>query len=455
MAEIAIVDDEKVLVNSLKVGLRKKGHNVHPFYEARTFIEFIRFNEPDVVFLDLKLPDLDGLDVLHEINRAGKQGSTIIITAHGDIRSAVRCMQAGAYDFISKPFELEQIEILIEKVLSGRRLIKEIEHHRQRAHDRIHLGSIIGQSPPIRELKATIAKLQTIDNTTILIRGESGTGKDLVAKAIHNLSSRADAQFIEVNCAALPENLMECELFGYEKGAFTDARQRKTGLVEIAHGGTLFLDEIAELSLSLQAKLLKFIETKTFRRIGGTSEIVVDLMVVTSTNRNIEQAVANRNFRQDLYYRLNVVPIQVPPLRDRDDDVLAITDYYLDAFCHQFVKPLITLSDEVKETFLKYSWPGNVRELRNLIERLVILSSESYIDVEQLPQQMHAPEAARYAAKGKYDLDQHNLEEILSSFEKEVIHGALQKANGVKSDAARILGISRYALMRRLKRIHL
>jgi two-component system response regulator AtoC len=312
---------------------------------------------------------------------------------------------------------------------------------------------IIGRSKPIRELKETIAKLRDIDATTVLIRGESGTGKDLVAKAIHNSTSRAKAPFIEVNCAALPDNLLESELFGYEKGAFTDARQRKTGLAEIADGGTLFLDEVGELSLSLQAKLLKFIETKSFRHIGGTSEIVVDLMIVTSTNRDLEKSLANGAFRPDLFYRLNVVPIKVPPLRDRGEDVLALADHFLVVFCRQFNKPSITLDNEVKDVFLKYDWPGNVRELRNLIERLVILSNEIRIHMEQLPDRMRPLMGQRCAAKSICDLGRRNLDDILAGVEKELIQGALQKADGIKAEASRILGISRYSLIRRLKKL--
>ena len=452
MAEIAIVDDEKVLVNSLRVGLRKKGHAVRPFYDAESFLEFFRIGEPDIVFLDLKLPDLNGLDVLREIRRTGKQAQVVIITAHGDIRSAVRCMRAGAYDYINKPFELEEIEILIEKVLNGSRLIKEIEHHRQRSTDMIGPDSIIGRSRPVLELKQTIAKLKDIDATTVLIRGESGSGKDLVAKAIHNSSSRSKAPFIEINCAALPDNLLESELFGYEKGAFTDARQRKTGLAEIADGGTLFLDEVAELPLALQAKLLKFIETKSFRRIGGTSEITVDLMIVTSTNRDLEKSLASGAFRSDLFYRLNVVPIKTPSLRNRGEDVLALAEHFLLAFCRQFNKPPMVLENQVKDLFLQYDWPGNVRELRNLIERLVILSNETRIQLEQLPDRMRSSHGQRCSSKALCDLDRRNLDEILAGVEKELIHDALQKAGGVKAEAARILGISRYSLIRRMKK---
>ena len=455
MAEIVIVDDEKVLVNSLRVGLSKKGHSVHPFYAAQTFLEFIQGKEPDIIFLDLKLPDLNGLDVLHTIERLGKHIPTIIITAHGDIRSAVLCMKAGAYDYLSKPFELAEIEIVIEKVLNETRLIKEVEHLRQRSHNMVGLDSIIGQSLPMQALKQTIAKLQGIDTITILIRGESGTGKNLVAKAIHNLSSRNKAQFIEVDCAALPGTLIESELFGHEKGAFTDAKQRKTGLLEIADGGTLFLDEIGELPLSLQAKLLKFIEGKSFRRIGGTLEILVDALIITSTNRDLDRAIFEQSFRQDLYYRLNVFPIEVPPLRDRGEDILELARHYLKGCCRQFNKPPIALSAGAEETFMKYNWPGNVRELRNLIERLVILSSGRTVTAGHLPAEMHCRAPERPHHWDSHDCGQRNIDDIIAEIERDLVCDALQRAHGVQTEAARRLFISRYALIRKMKRLHI
>jgi two-component system response regulator AtoC len=462
MAEIAIIDDEKVLVNSLRIGLSKKGFTVHPFYEAKPFLGYLNSNEPDVVFLDLQLPDIHGLEVLRTIKQTNRHIPTIIITAHGNIQSAVQAMKTGAFDYISKPFELEEIEILIKRALSEIRLVSEIEHHRARSYRTVRLENIIGKSPAMLELYETVKKLTAIDTTTVLIRGESGTGKDLLARAIHNLSARAAKQFIEINCAALPEHLLESELFGYEKGAFTDAKQRKTGLVEIADGGTLYLDEVAEIPLSLQAKLLKFIETKSFRRVGGTSEILVNLFILASTNRNLEQAVASGTFRHDLYYRLNVVPLFVPVLRERGEDVIKIAQHYLEYFSHKFKRTRISLSENAQEAFLTYDWPGNVRELKNLIERLVILSNNEVITYEQLPTEMKKriidlkakDRMADFESMMKpYHHGNLSLDKILEQFEEELIRSALKEARGVKSEAAKILGISRYALLRRMKRI--
>lgn len=272
MAEIAIVDDEKVLLKSLQIGLQKSGYRVVTFQSAKEFTVYLQNNEPDLVLLDLQLPDGYGLDILQTIVSINPHIPTIIITAHGDIPSAVRAMKLGAFDYISKPFDLDVIEMLVTKACKGRRLVQEVEHHRNRSHRTTTLSNIIGQSPPMQELFQKVRRIAEADATTVLLLGESGTGKNLLAKAIHNLSSRKEQQFIEVNCATLPEALLESELFGHERGAFTDAKNSKIGLAELADGGTLFLDEIGELPLPLQAKLLKFIETRSFRKIGGTKK---------------------------------------------------------------------------------------------------------------------------------------------------------------------------------------
>jgi two-component system response regulator AtoC len=467
MAEIAIVDDEKVLVNSLRIGLTKRGHKIHPFYEAGGFLSYLVINEPDLIFLDLRLPDMNGLEVLRQIKQMNRQIPTIIITAHGDIQSAVQAMKTGAFDYLNKPFDMQEIELVIKKALDEVQLVKEVEHLRQRSFKKVVLENIIGDSPPMLELFNTVKKLGSVKTTTVLIRGESGTGKDLLAKAIHNLNPRSVRPFIEINCASLPESLLESELFGHEKGAFTDAKQRKTGLVEIANNGTLFLDEIGEIPMPLQAKILKFIETKTFRRVGGTAEISVDVFIITATNRNLEQAIQEKTFRQDLYYRLNVVPLFAPPLRDRKEDILKITDHYLDHYCRKFGKTSLSMDPSARNTFLNYDWPGNVRELQNLIERLVILSSGPIIQKKHLPDAMGGPVEnhekenpleprmglinslkENFSDKGQISLD-----EILTALEKEMILTAMEKADRVKAKAARALGISRYSLLRRINRL--
>ncbi len=461
MPEIAIVDDEKVLVNSLRIGLTQKGHHVKTFGEAQSFVTYLGNSEPDVIFLDLHLPDTHGLEVLKKIKQINPHIPTIIITAHGDVPSAVNAMKIGAFDYLGKPFDIQEIELLIQKALKEARLAQEIAHHRLRSHQSVQLGSIIGASPAMQILFDTITKLCRVDATTVLLRGESGTGKDMLAKAIHNQSRRAERQFIEINCAALPQQLLESELFGYEKGAFTDAKQRKMGLIEIAAGGTLYLDEIGEMPLALQSKLLKFMETRSFRRLGGTTEIQIDLFIIASTNRDLEAAVAQQTFRKDLFYRLNVVPIHMPPLRAREEDILRIADHYLQVYCSRFNKPRMTLDDAVRGALVAYDWPGNVRELKNLIERLVILSGAARIQYADLPadlrQQLgHRPhpwaDGTRQGCRGDSFLKNAGLTELVDRFERELIDKALQAAGGVKSEAAARLGISRYALLRKLKR---
>lgn len=451
MPEIAIIDDEKILVDSLRIDLTQKGYTVQPFYSAAPFLDYIQLHEPDVVFLDLQLPDMNGLEVLRRIMTINRFIPTIIITAHGNMESAVQAMKSGAYDYISKPFDLDEIGILIEKARQDRMLVTEIEHRRQRDYGTDGIDRFIGESQPVKELLNRVRKLSGIDDTTLLIRGESGTGKELLAKAIHNLSARAARQFIEINCASLPETLLESELFGFEKGAFTDAKQRKTGLVELADHGTLFLDEIGELPLPLQAKLLRFIESKSFRRIGGTNEITVNVLIITATNRDLERAMADGTFRPDLYYRLNVVPLTIPPLRERGEDIIAIAEHYLDHFAKKFGRGRLALNEGSRRALREYDWPGNVRELRNLMEMMVILNDGDVIGYDQLPEDLKTRidrlgGPSRQASTGKP-----NLYDRVRQFEEDLIREALDQAGGVKAEAAKLLGISRFALLRRLK----
>ncbi len=453
MAEIAVVDDERVLVDSLQLELEGRGHTVRAFYRAVPFLDYIHSSEPDVVLLDLQLPDLNGLEVLEHINKTHRFIPTIIITAHGNLDSAIQAMRGGAFDYVNKPFDLDEIDIIIDKALQEIKLVREVEHHRRRAAEGVRPEDFIGSSPPVRRLLETVKKLTQVDNTTVLLRGESGTGKDLLAKMIHNLSARAERQFIEVNCAAIPETLLESELFGYEKGAFTDAKSRKTGLVELADGGTLFLDEVGDLPFSLQAKLLRFLESRSFRRIGGASEIKVDVLIISATNRDLKKAVAKRRFREDLYYRLNVVPLDVPPLRERGEDIMALAEHYLAHFSRKFRKPLVGMSPEARQAFLVYHWPGNVRELKNLVERLVILSTDNLITYDDLPAVMKEASARRESGGHRDALGEEGLEAKLAAYEKKLIGEALERAGGVKSEAAKLLGVSRYSLLRKMKRL--
>jgi len=453
MVEIAILDDEKILVNSLELEMKAMGHRVKTFYEATSFLEYIKESEPDLVFLDLQLPDIHGMEVLHTIQQTLRSTLTIIMTAHGDMDSAIQALKGGAYDYLNKPFDLDEIGIIIDRALNENKLVREVEHHRQRASSNIRIDDFIGLSKPVKKLHQIVTKLTSVDNTTILLRGDTGTGKNLIAKAIHNLSARSDKQFIVVNCGAIPENLLESELFGYEKGAFTDAKKRKIGLVELADGGTLYLDEVGDLPLPMQVKLLRFIESKAFRRVGGTMEVSVDALIISATNLNLEEAIKQERFRLDLYYRLNVVPIKIPPLRNRGDDVLLLANHYIKRFSRKFRKPLMEIGDDALEAFLSYDWPGNVRELKNLIERFVVLSTDTVITYEDLPTVMKERLLRKETDGSSVQSSKLGLEEKLASFERSLITQALEEADGVKTEAAATLGISRYSLLRKMKRL--
>ena len=460
MADIAIVDDEKVLTAGLKIRLKKQGHTPVVFHHGKGFLQYMESHEPDLVFLDLKLPDFHGLDLLSHMTRIHPGIPTVIITAHGNMESAIEAMRMGAQDYLNKPFELSEIDILIQNIMSRKRLTNEVNLRRSKAYQREGLCSILGESPAILDLMEKIRRLGGIGETTVLIRGESGTGKELVAKGIHNNSEFAQEQFIDINCASLPENLLESELFGHEKGAFTDAGSKKTGLVEMADGGTLFLDEIGEISLALQAKLLRFLETKKFRRVGGTRELSFKGLIIAATNNELERAVTEGQFREDLYYRLNVVPLMVPPLREREGDVVRLGQYYLDYFCHKFSKSRFSFSDRAKAALSNYRWPGNVRELKNMMEMLVIMCDGPGVSLSHLPPTISdgreglAPDRVSEISLPHGFLDR-SLADQMGCLEAQIIDRALEKSQGVKTEAANRLGISRFSLLRRLKALGL
>ena len=452
MAEIAIVDDEKILVESLEIQMVSMGHTVKTFCRAQPFLDYTRLCEPDLVFLDLQLPDIHGMEVLRKIRQKLKFTHTIIITAHGNMESAIQALKWGAFDYINKPFDLDELCIIIDKALNKTKQVREVEYYRQRVVKNAGLDDFIGSSEPVKKLRKMVKMLTRADNTTILLRGASGTGKNIVAKAIHNLSARSDQQFIVVNCAAIPENLLEPELFGYEKGAFTDAKKKKIGLVELANGGTLFLDEIGDLPLPLQVKLLHFLESKRFRRVGGTMEVEVDVLIISATNLDLEKAIEQKKFRADLFYRLNVIPIEIPSLRERGDDIIILAEYFLGHFSRKFRKPMIKIGDDSLEAFLNYNWPGNVRELKNLIERLVILSTSTTITYDDLPEEIKNFGSENLEAMPDNTMEK-DFEEKIKTYEGRLIHHALKKTGGNKSKAAQLLGMSRYSLLRRIKRL--
>lgn len=406
---------------------------------------------PDITLLDIHLPDVSGITVLEGIKEINRNALVVMITAFGDIQTAVKTIKLGAYDFVEKPFNMEKLKILLAKALETVSLRREVSEFRTQLSAKYGFDSIIGRSDEMKKVFDLIIKIAKSDATTILLRGESGTGKDLVAKVIHYQGDRAEKPFMEINCTALPETLVESELFGYEKGAFTDAKAMKKGLFELSDGGSVYLDEIGDMMPSTQAKILKVIENKSFKRIGGTKDIDIDVRMIAATNKNIEDAVKRGEFREDLFYRLNVIPIVLPPLRDRGDDILLLAKYFIDAFNRECRKNLKGVSREAEKSFLEYHWPGNVRELRNVIERAMILESEDYILPEHLPLELTSKRAVTHNAWGigmKIPPGGIDLEEI----EKELIRQALDISRGNQTKASKLLNLTRDTLRYRMQK---
>jgi DNA-binding NtrC family response regulator len=383
-AHILIVDDQESIRHFIEKAMLDEGYQVSTAGEGREGLQVVARQEPDLVLLDLRLPDMHGLDVLKKLKEDDADLQVIIMTAFGDVESAVRAMKLGAHDYINKPINLEQLFITVEKALESRKLWRELRHLRRQQSDRFSRDLVRGESPRMREAYETVEQVATSDSTSALITGESGTGKEHLANMIHDLSSRRDKPFMEINCAAIPKELLESELFGHEKGAFTDARTQKQGLLEMANGGTLFLDEVGEMSLQIQVKLLRVLERMTFKRVGGTKDITVSVRIISATNQDLQRMCEEGRFREDLYYRLKVVPLRVPPLRERREDILALAKHFLYAFSHQFSKPFQGFSPEAEQALLNYPWPGNIRELKNLMERTVLLENGTRVEAEML-----------------------------------------------------------------------
>lgn len=451
MASILIIDDESNLVRSLTFALEDEGHTVHGAGTAADGLSAAAKVLPDLILLDLKLPDMSGLDVLEALKAQATAAQIIMISAHGDTRSAVKAVKLGAADYITKPFDLDDLSMTIRATLERRQMADELEFHRG---ETLRESGLLGHSGAIRELVATVERIATSNATRILVLGESGTGKALVARAIHSASPRTAGPFIEINCASLPEQLIEAELFGAEKGAYTGAHQRRVGLVAQADKGTLFLDEIGELPLPLQAKLLHFLENGQYRPIGGGRTQSADVRVVAATNRDLAAAASEGSFREDLYFRLNVIQLNIPPLRERGNDVLALIEHFSREFAREERSRPIALSEEAKQALLAYRWPGNVRELKNLIERFTILYPGGMIDVSALPRELVNNDGGQAVKPALTPLPgSPNIEDALANTERELMLNALREAGGHKGQAAERLGISRHAFKRRLQRL--
>lgn len=455
--KVLVVDDEKLIRWSLRENLVKSGYEVTEAEKGNDAIKVFSESLPDIVLLDVNLPDMSGIDVLKTIKGMDKDVPIIIITAFGNIQIAVDAMKHGAYDFIEKPFEIEKLNIVMEKAMENAFLRREVSRYKAMSGD-YGFEHIIGSSAKMQELKRVIMKVAQSNTTTVLLEGETGTGKDFIARVIHNQSSRANKSFVDVNCAALPENLIESELFGYERGAFTGASSPKKGLFELSNGGTIYLDEIGDMNYDLQAKLLKVIDSKSFRRLGGTAEIMTDVRIIAATNRDLLAKVKAGTFREDLYWRLRVMPLFMPPLREREEDVLLLSQKFIEHFDREFKKQVKGLSSETRRLFLSYKWPGNVRELKNVIERAMILQNEEYITPDHLPAEI-AQVAEMKVVREK------TCEELgisipeggvdIEDIEKELLRKALAMAKGNQSKAARLLSLGRDAFRYRIQKFGL
>ncbi|NOY46096.1 MAG: sigma-54-dependent Fis family transcriptional regulator [Deltaproteobacteria bacterium] len=458
--KILIVDDEYLIRWSLSENLQKEGYRCVTSETGEEALELFRTESPDLVLLDIKLPGIDGIQVLQQIKETDPDTPVLMITATTQVEVAVKAMKLGAYDYVSKPFDLTEIQTKVRHALETTQLREEVAYFRSRHAHRLGFDGIIAGCPRMQEVLSVARRVARSSSTTVLLTGESGTGKDVLARAIHYESPRADRPFMPINCTALPEELLESELMGYEKGAFTDAKKTKKGLFELADGGTIFLDEIGDMKLGLQSKLLRFLEDRSFKRIGGKEDIEVDVRIIAATNADLERAIEEKRFREDLFYRLSVVPIVLPPLRDRQEDILPLAYHFLEMYNREFKTSFRGFSAEAEAFLTRYDWPGNIRELRNVVERAVILSTGDEIGVDALPWKIKGGERAGGARRpdkapqpGVVVLPDHGVD--IEEVERELIVQALEKTGNNQTRAAKMLGLTRDALRYRMKKYDL
>lgn len=452
--KILVIDDEPFITKSLKQHLEKENLEVLTAESGEEGLEVFRSEIPDVVLLDLNMPGMSGIETLEAMRKINNEVVIIIITAHGDIETAVSAIKLGAHDFVEKPFELDRISVLINKAMETVNLKREVNYLREEKYDAYSFDNIVGVSPAMQEIISLSKKIAESNANTILIQGESGTGKSLLARTIHYNSSRASEPFVEITCTAIPEALIESELFGHEKGAFTDAKVAKKGLFEFASGGTVYLDEIGDIKQSTQAKLLRALEEKTFKKVGGLKDIKVNVRIIATTNKkDLEESVRNGDFRADLYYRMKVLPIYLTPLRERKEDIIPLAMHHIMMFNKEFKKNITGISDEAQKLLLNYPWHGNARELRNIIERIFILEDTEIIHSDHIPSEILNHYEAPVSDSMPIDMPNEGIS--LKDVEKDLITQALHKVNRNQTKAAKLLGISRDALRYKMQKFGL
>lgn len=463
---IIVIEDDETLADNIREFLERQGYEAIACGTAESALDMIRSIEPDLVLSDYNLPGMSGTDLVTRVSEIDPQIKAVMMTGDDRVQTAVDAMKAGAFDYLTKPIALAELKLVVERALGTRRMETTLAFHKDRQAKGAGLDAMIGTSPAIRDLKTTIGQILDAekrmvdgDLPAILIHGETGTGKELVARSLHFDGVRRDGPFVEVNCASIPSHLLEAELFGYEKGAFTDAKERKTGLVEAADGGTLFLDEIGEIDSSMQAKLLKLLEEKKVRRVGAIKEQKVNLRIISATNRNLEQMVREGRFRSDLYFRLRILSLTTPPLRSRGNDILLLARHYLTDHARRYGKPGLHFTGEAEQVLLRYGWPGNVRELRNMLEQTVLLAPSAEVTPKQLAICPGlAPETGcdrNFQDADSYCMSIPQKGVKLSEVERDLVIKALERTDWNVTKSAKLLGLSRDMLRYRIEKLEL
>jgi Nif-specific regulatory protein len=452
--KILLIDDSPDILTHLSEYLKNEGYEVESSTDGEKAISMVERKCYDIIFTDLMMPNIDGMEVLKYVTQHSRDSICMILTGYGTIKNAVEAVKLGAFDYLTKPIKMDEILITLKRALEFRDLKRENQNLKNQLKKKYKFENIIGDSEKMHQIFETIEKVADTDST-ILILGESGTGKELIAKAIHYNSYRREGPFIPVNCAAIPSELLESELFGHEKGAFTNAIRTRIGRFELANGGTVFLDEIGDMSPSLQSKLLRVLQERQFERIGGVKTVKIDIRIIAATHQDLKVAVEQGRFRQDLYYRLNVIPIRVPPLRERKSDIPLLVHHFLNHFNRSKKRKIQGIHNEALNRLMEYHWPGNVRELENIIERIVILTNNDSITVQDLPEKIQSLSLEEQTPLFEIPEEGISLDNALNEFEKRLILQALNKTGWIKNKAAQLLSLNRTTLIEKIKRQNL